>query len=399
MSRPTRWVLATGCLLALSVAALPGPRTQAKARVIQAYRCVAPVPLQHAVARGPTWPRADVPAPARDALRAHLDGRGHKAFVIVRNGETLFESYAPCHGPHAPHYTASAAKALVGGLLAAVALDEGWLSLDDPATAHVPDWREDPTRAFVTLRQLASHTSGLDAAEEGYEFGPELPGWKGDFWGPPQRRWSIALEAPMATAPGVEFRYSNPGFAVFSLAVASAAAEGGARDLRTVYADRIMRPLGVPDREWSLSDGRVYSKDGLTLIRMGGGAQFSARALVAIGALLLGDPDPSTGLPSAASLREVTAHRPSPSLAPPEADPAPAIGWHTNRNGRFASLPEDAVLAAGAEHQVVVVVPSLDLVLVRNGLPLGGRKWGPEYWDRLEDEIVAPAMAFLDAAG
>jgi hypothetical protein len=43
------------------------------------------------------------------------------------------------------------------------------------------------------------------------------------------------------------------------------------------------------------------------------------------------------------------------------------MGWWTNAYGRYPKLPRDAVYGAGAGDQVLLVVPSLDLVMVRQG--------------------------------
>ena len=43
------------------------------------------------------------------------------------------------------------------------------------------------------------------------------------------------------------------------------------------------------------------------------------------------------------------------------------MGWWTNAGGRVAALPADAFWAAGAGGQVTLVVPSLQLMAVRNG--------------------------------
>jgi hypothetical protein len=53
-------------------------------------------------------------------------------------------------------------------------------------------------------------------------------------------------------------------------------------------------------------------------------------------------------------------------------------------------VPADTLVGAGAGHKVLVVVPSLDLVAVRIGPALGRRQFGGDYWERLEDEVLAP---------
>src|SRR5262249_30880948 len=46
------------------------------------------------------------------------------------------------------------------------------------------------------------------------------------------------------------------------------------------------------------------------------------------------------------------------------------MGWWTNASGRYATVPRDAAWGAGAGDQVLLVVPSLNLVMVRNGQAL-----------------------------
>jgi hypothetical protein len=43
------------------------------------------------------------------------------------------------------------------------------------------------------------------------------------------------------------------------------------------------------------------------------------------------------------------------------------MGWWTNASGRYPWLPRDAVYGAGAGDQILLVVPSLKLIVVRNG--------------------------------
>ena len=67
-----------------------------------------------------------------ERLKDDLASRRTKAFLVVRNDRIVYEWYADGHGASKTHYTASMAKALVGGLSLAVALTDGGLALDDP---------------------------------------------------------------------------------------------------------------------------------------------------------------------------------------------------------------------------------------------------------------------------
>ena len=46
------------------------------------------------------------------------------------------------------------------------------------------------------------------------------------------------------------------------------------------------------------------------------------------------------------------------------------LGRWSNAGGRYAQLPKDAVWGAGAGDQLLLVIPSLNLIMVRNGQTL-----------------------------
>jgi CubicO group peptidase (beta-lactamase class C family) len=73
------------------------------------------------------------------------------------------------------------------------------------------------------------------------------------------------------------------------------------------------------------------------------------------------------------------------------------MGWWTNADGRFSPLPKDAFWASGAGHQTLLVVPSLNLICVRNGGPLSSKK--EEYREARVPYLFEPLMdAITDAA-
>ena len=71
----------------------------------------------------------------------------------------------------------------------------------------------------------------------------------------------------------------------------------------------------------------------------------------------------------------------------------PGLGWWTNVNGAWPSLPRDAFAGAGNGHQIVLVIPSLDLVVVRFGHALApnhpGDIIGP-YWEPVKEYLFKP---------
>lgn len=100
----------------------------------------------------------------------HLAGnlerqRTHK-LVIIKNDRIIFEWYAPDHeGLDKNHYCASMSKSLVSGLSLLLALNEQYIFPDAPACHYIPEWKKDGQKSKITIRQLATHTSGLDDSE------------------------------------------------------------------------------------------------------------------------------------------------------------------------------------------------------------------------------------------
>src|SRR5215470_3395513 len=117
-----------------------------------------------------------------DALWSDLRRRDTNAFLVIRNDTIVFERYAGGFSRTTKHYTASLAKALVGGVALMAAMSDGWIGPDDPASKYVPQWRADGRKRAITVRQLATHTSGIEDAEADGLPHEALTGWKGDFW-------------------------------------------------------------------------------------------------------------------------------------------------------------------------------------------------------------------------
>ena len=203
----------------------------------------------------------------------------------------MFERYAPGYSRSKPHGTASMAKALVGGVGLMVAMGDGRISPDDPAGRFVPSWRDDPRRRDITVRHLATHTSGIEDAEADGLPHDRLTGWKGDFWKrppPPDDPFTLARDrAPVLEAPGLAYRYSNPGMAMLGYCVTASLRGSGDEDLRSLLKRRVMGPLGVPDAEWSVGYGKPTDVDGLSLVATWGGGSYSPDAVARIGRLLL----------------------------------------------------------------------------------------------------------------
>ena len=228
---------------------------------------------------------AGLDPPRLEAFRSTLAAHRTTGLIVIRRGRIALEWYAPEWNADRPHGTASMAKALVGGMSLAIAMSDGRISPDDLASKYIAGWSADPLKSKITIRQLATHTSGISDAEQDDIPHDQLPGWKGDFWKRTPDPFSIAVrQAPVLFEPGTQNAYSNPGMAALSYAI-TASLDGA--DIRTTLKERVLDPLGVPERQWSIGYGRAYEVDGLQLYANWGGASFTPRAAARIGQLMM----------------------------------------------------------------------------------------------------------------
>src|SRR5947209_11259549 len=98
-----------------------------------------------------------------------------------------------------------------------------------------------------------------------------------------------------------------------------------------------MRPIGIPDEDWTVGYNKTVEVDGLPLVATWGGATYTARATAAIGQLLLhrGNWEGKQLVNRTWALR---------------ATAAPGLGFWTRglagENGLSKSLPNDAFAGA-----------------------------------------------------
>jgi CubicO group peptidase (beta-lactamase class C family) len=279
-----------------------------------------------------------------------------------------------------------------------VALSDGRVKPDDLAAKYIPRWKDDPRKSRITIRQLATHTSGISDAEQDNLPHDQLPGWKGAFWLRKPDPISIALDqAPAIFDPGTGNQYSNPGMAALGYAVTASLRGAPESDIQSVLEHRICQPTGIGESDWRISYGENYELDGLRVYADWGGGAFTPRATARIGQLMLQKGNwQGRQLIQSKWVETVTSYAGMPKPDRTH-DPAPASGlcWYTNYDGIWSKVPRDAFAGAGASQQALLVVPSLNLVVVRNGAYLGPAG-ANRFWGDLVDYIFEPAVATIE---
>lgn len=323
-----------------------------------------------------------VSLPLLDALRDSLAAKGTTSFLVVRHDRIVYEWYGKGSGQNALNDTGSMARNLVGGVSLAIALIEGRLSLDDPVSKYVRQWQGVPDKSRITIRQLATGSSGLDDAVQAGASLDQLAGWKRAFWRqatPPDDPFTLSRDlAPVISAPGtVQAPPSNTETAMLAYAITASLKGTSAADIRTLLRSHIISPIGISNEEWSIGYGKTFQVDGLRLVPTWGGASFTTRAMARVGRLML--------------------HRGSwqgQQLIPRTwAGTANSNGlvWWTNADGSWGSAPKDAFGGAGDQHQILMVAPSLDLIVVRTGSALDP-SIAADFREGLQTHLINPLM-------
>ena len=152
------------------------------------------------------------------------------AMLVMKSGKVIFEDYPNGHSSGEAHKIYSGTKGF--WILAALkAAEEGKIDLDDRVSDTLPEWRGDAGKARVTLRQLLTFSSGLDAANQ-------LHGE--DF----KDRDAVALRTALVAQPGSAFIYGPAPLQIFHEVLKRKLAEQG--ESPTAYLERkVLHPMGL----------------------------------------------------------------------------------------------------------------------------------------------------------
>src|SRR4051812_9549594 len=289
-----------------------------------------------------------------NALRAaasYSDRAGGTSFLAIQNGHTLLEENA-----NEGHKIYSGTKAF-WCLAALAAAEDGLLSLDENVGNTIPEWASDPRKSRITIRQLLDFSAGLEPVNRLHSDNP------GD-------RDAIAIRASIVASPGSTFLYGPAALQVFH-AILKAKLNG---ESPTRYLEhRVLRRMGLGSQR--------YLNDSAGNPLLAAGWILSARQWAKMGEVALRGGAPVVRAGSMEQCwRGSSANR------------AFSLGWWNNRNapgGREFDIekmlvpkwhrqswsgtvlcrnaPSDVVACIGSEYQRLYVIPSMNLVVVRNG--------------------------------
>ena len=321
------------------------------------------------------WPegeRVDLQGPLQDvdrgALEAAVDAafaepdpihrRRTRALVVVHGGRIVAERYAPGFDATMPLIGWSMAKMATNALVG-IAVQNGKLDLADKEL--LPEWRGNgDSRRDITLDQLLRMTSGLSFNEDYEDHSSDVIQMlfvKGDKAG-------FAASKPLQYSPGSHWSYSSGTSNIIARILGQRFTEK--RDYLRFPREQLFEPLGMrsavlePDEagtfvgsSFMYASARDWARLGLLFLHDG---VWQGRRLLPEGWVRYGL-TPTQGAPDARYGAHIWLKLPqSPGLGEPP-------------------MPEDAYYMLGHDQQIVAIVPSRDLVIVRLGLTREESAW------------------------
>jgi CubicO group peptidase (beta-lactamase class C family) len=175
------------------------------------------------------------------------------AFLVLRDGEIVFEDYRNRMTPGTRHIGFSMTKTITA-MLIGQALGEGEIaSLDDPVAKYVPELAKGGY-GKATIRNLLEMRSGADI-DERYDFGdnPSLAGriHETAIVRNEARFADFAVDVGSRAEPGAAFNYATLDTAVLGWVLEKATRQR----LETLTEQRIWRPLGAEFDGFFIADG------------------------------------------------------------------------------------------------------------------------------------------------
>jgi CubicO group peptidase (beta-lactamase class C family) len=311
------------------------------------------------------WKTASLESEGIDSVKLALalntiqqNGIPVHSLMMIRRGRVILDGFFYPYDRTTLHDMASVTKSFTTTLIG-IAADEGLLDLDQPILSFFPgrtvanrdEWKEQ-----ITVRHLVSMSSGLDCNNE-----------RGDNQSVEEmvasKDWvQFVLDLKVTHEPGTVFEYFSPGTHLLSAILTHATGMSALEFAK----QNLFGPLGITKVYWPADPaGITYGWGGLCLL-----PQDAAK----LGYLWLND--------GVWDERQIVSHRwvenAVKSQVPTGSTNGYGYGWWLNAFGGSPSYK-----AFGAGGQEVLVVPGMDLVIVKTG---GG--YDPQLIDSLLEKSI-----------
>lgn len=319
-------------------------------------------------------PRARAPkiaAPALDAAEAYARANRSTAFIVWKDGAIERETYFGETKAATPLVSKSLSKPL-GVVLVGRAIQLGYIkSLDQPVADFIPEWKGD-ARAKILIRHLLDMRTGLM---------PQGPAPTADHilnraYLSPRHEEVLIKEYPLVAQPGERFDYSNANAELVAIVLERAAKQR----FSTFLSEQLLKPIRAPDVSVWLNRPGGVAHAGCCMTT-------PAQTWLRLAILITDDGvwDGKRLLPKGfvAEMRKATPQNPHVGMGLYLGEP------YAQRRGFGALdvpgprvlhsepyLAKDLVLFDGNSNQVVYIVPSQRLIVLRLGeTPPASPEW------------------------
>ncbi|MEM6916003.1 MAG: serine hydrolase domain-containing protein [Verrucomicrobiota bacterium] len=290
-----------------------------------------------------------------------------RAMIVHENGKLRYENYYNGYAKGTPLHIYSGTKSFFG-VLAAIAQEEGLLSLDERVADTIVEWQGDPKKSQITIRETLNFTSGLET------------GFQEIYTRSSEDKISRAVGLSAIRERGESFLYGPGNMNVFCEVLRRKLSPRGL-SYEDYLSKKILRPLGIQVSRWREdAKGNPVPSAGMYMtgqewIKFGeminAGGRSGIRQIVKTENLrqcFLGTQiNPAFGLcfwvnsyAGQPGAREVDVEEEL------EIKPLPE-DW---RGAVICNAaPRDLIVSLGSTFQRLYLVPSMDLIVVHHGVP------------------------------
>jgi CubicO group peptidase (beta-lactamase class C family) len=297
-----------------------------------------------------------------DCARAakYSESRHGSGMLVIQNGRTISEHYANGGSANRRWPIFSGTKSF-WGIAALAAAQEGLFNLDDAVSETITEWRSDPRKSQITIRQLLSQTDGIEGASRLQR--PSI-----------HDRNAMAIALPCVAQPGSAFIYGPSHLQIFSELLRR---KLRGRSVISYFEGHVANKLGLR--------GLQYKKDALGNPLPATGFELTAHEWARLGELVIGNGNyrhrqivPSTLLRDAFVGSHINPaygltfwlNQASPNGRESDMERLLDSPWE---NARWSGAcickdaPPDMVVALGSHYQRLFVIPSMKAIIVRQG--------------------------------
>lgn len=296
------------------------------------------------------------------AAAKYVSERRGQALLIKQHGRVIFEDYfnGAARGEQRRIYSGTKG---FWGVAAMAASEDGILNVDEKVSATLPEWATGDKKN-ITIEQLLDFNCGLERCLKLHQDGLK-------------NRNKMAIERPLVGTPGRSFIYGPSALQVFHEVLKRKLASRKRSESPTRYLERrVLRPLGLgPQR---------YLADGSGNPLLAAGFVMTPPQWARMGDLLVGNGSPVLKHGSMDKLLEGSSsnaaysfgfwnNRASNKLGAREIDIEDMldVDWDHQSWSRVCvakGAPKDLVTCIGSSYQRLYAIPSMGLVVVRQGL-------------------------------